>query len=259
MFFCLFHPRLSTHQTHNPLKEQRQSSSSIPARQVRRAVTPRPSLSLSFFLTEQALFGSGKGRAQGPQLPHPALHSSARSASRRAARCRQSSPAAQRGFELKAADRRGTAPSERAGSSYSRRAPLGSSPPHSPAGEEMQQRVLLRAARHSAAASGSGCPAPAARPAAASRAGSRRAHVTPAGGARRVTRARATRRAGNSSYRRPRGGSSQRPHAALCARAAVAAAAVDANGSSGFTVSENIANTSAVSLIQAQKTAATST
>lgn len=159
MFFCLFHPRLSTHQTHNPLKEQRQSSSSssIPARQVRRAVTPRPSL--SFFLTEQALFGSGKGRAQGPQLPHPALHSSARSASRRAARCRQSSPAAQRGFELKAADRRGTAPSERAGSSYSRRAPLGSSPPHSPAGEEMQQRVLLRAARHSAAASGSGCPA----------------------------------------------------------------------------------------------------
>lgn len=118
----------------------------------------------------------------------------------------------------------------------------------------MQQRVLLRAARHSAAASGSGCPAPAARPAAASRAGSRRAHVTPAGGARRVTRARATRRAGNSSYRRPRGGSSQRPHAALCARAAVAAAAVDANGSSGFTVSENIGNTSAVSLIQEQKT-----
>lgn len=165
-------------------------------------------------------------------------------------------PAAQRGFELKAADRRGTAPSERAGISYSRRAPLGSSPPHSPAGEEMQQRVLLRAARHTAAASAPGCPAGRCQQ-------SRVAARARDAGGRRSTR--------HTRARDAQGGKRLLPAAArrfLTApprrslRAQVwrrRPTVVYAKGSSGFTVSENIGNTSAVSLIQAKKITATST
>lgn len=112
----------------------------------------------------------------------------------------------------------------------------------------MQQRVLLRAARHPAAASGSGCPAG-------------RCQQRPGRGARtwrqqaalNASHERATRQAGNASSRRPRARREAVPHSAPAPLWQRRPALVYANRSSGFTVSENIGNTSAISLVQPQK------
>lgn len=99
----------------------------------------------------------------------------------------------------------------------------------------MQQRVLLRAARHPAAASGSGCPAGRCqqRPGRGARTWRRQAALN-------ASHERATRQAGNASSRRPRARREAVPHSAPAPLWQRRPALVYANRSSGFTVSENI-------------------
>lgn len=235
-FFGLFHPRLSTEQTPNPLNELRQSSS--PARQVRHAV-PGPSPPPPFFLTEHAYFGiTPSGRAHRTQ---PSSHTpSFRAAAAHHHAPPAAGPAGQRQPRAapSTAGRRSRArfwinssqprhrdrtPSERTGSGEQSRPPF-LQPPSS----SREQPSALTPRRRDAAA----C-SPAGRPPSRCRlrlrlpgrplpaeAGSRRAHVTPAGGAQRVTRARDAsggKRLLPAAASPARGGSSQRPRAALAA------------------------------------------